>query len=152
MPRFDAEQTVMGFDPAISKEAMPQASPLTAQVSEQYCRQLLQRRHAWSGVKGRVRQLILRDPRTPLSQDAAARALGVSVRTLRRQLDEEATNFRAVVAHTNQHLAEELLRAGFSVDQVADRLGYSEATSFTHAFTRWTGIPPGRWARDNPNR
>lgn len=152
MPRFGAEHTVIGFDPAIAMEAMPQASPLTARVSEQYCRQLLQRRHAWTGVKGRVRELILRDPRTPLSQVAAAKALGVSVRTLRRQLDEEATNFRAVVAQTNHHLAEELLRGGFSVDQVADRLGYSDATSFTHAFTRWTGSPPGRWARDNPNR
>lgn len=152
MPRFGAERTVMGFDPAISEEAMPQASPLTAQVSEQYCRQLLQRRHAWTGVSGRVRDLILRDPRTPLSQDAAAKVLGVSVRTLRRQLDDESTAFRTVVAQTYQHLAEELLRGGFSVDQVAARLGYAEATSFTHAFTRWTGIAPGRWARENSVR
>jgi AraC-like DNA-binding protein len=75
--------------------------------------------------------------------------MGVSVRTLRRQLGEESTTFRAVVAQTNQHLAEELLREGFTVDQVAVRLGYSDATGFTHAFTRWTGVAPGRWARDN---
>ncbi len=32
-------------------------------------------------------------------------------------------------------------------EEVARRLGYAEAASFTHAFSRWKGIPPGAWAR-----
>ncbi|WP_426315906.1 helix-turn-helix domain-containing protein, partial [Mycobacteroides abscessus] len=36
----------------------------------------------------------------------------------------------------------ELLRNGFSVREVSDRLGYSEPAAFTHAYTRWRGMPP----------
>jgi AraC-like DNA-binding protein len=48
-----------------------------------------------------------------------------------------------------QGLAEELLATGrLTVEQVADRVGYAEASSFVHAFRRWNGIAPRRWARE----
>jgi AraC-like DNA-binding protein len=34
-----------------------------------------------------------------------------------------------------------------SVEDVALRLGYAEATSFIAAFKRWTGITPARYQR-----
>ncbi len=45
-------------------------------------------------------------------------------------------------------LAEKLLATGaLSVDDVALRLGYAEATSFIAAFKGWTGTTPARYRR-----
>ncbi len=45
-------------------------------------------------------------------------------------------------------LAEEMLTAApLSVDDIAIRLGYAEATPFIHAFKRWTGLTPAAYRR-----
>jgi len=106
----------------------------------------LQRRMARTGVSGAVRELLTRRS-TVADQDDVARALSTSVRTLRRQLAEEGTTFRELSAEVNCLLAEELLSAGLPVEQVAHRLGYATASSFTHAYRRWRGTTPGRYAR-----
>ncbi|RDI67603.1 hypothetical protein DFR76_103674 [Nocardia pseudobrasiliensis] len=51
-------------------------------------------------------------------------AHGLGVRTLRRRLSDEGTTFRELANETIGMLAEELLIAGLTVEQVADRLGY----------------------------
>jgi AraC-like DNA-binding protein len=45
-------------------------------------------------------------------------------------------------------LAQDLLRRGAgSIAEVAERVGYSSASTFTVAFARHVGEPPGRYAR-----
>jgi AraC-like DNA-binding protein len=45
-------------------------------------------------------------------------------------------------------LAQDLLRRGAgSVAEVAERVGYGSASTFTVAFARHVGQPPGRYAR-----
>ncbi|MGC7311866.1 helix-turn-helix domain-containing protein, partial [Mycobacteroides abscessus subsp. massiliense] len=52
------------------------------------------------------------------------------------------TSYRALLDEVRETLARELLRNGLSVREVSDRLGYSEPAAFTHAYTRWRGMPP----------
>jgi AraC-like DNA-binding protein len=147
-PEFEAPRSVVAFDECLLDQPLPQAAPLTAASCEAQCRELLERRHARHGMSGRVRDVLLREPRHMPGQEEVAAALHTSVRTLRRHLDDEGTSFRAVAEQTREYLAEELLvTAGLSVEQVAERLGYSESSSFVHAFRRWKGISPGRWAQ-----
>ena len=40
-----------------------------------------------------------------------------------------------------------LTEAGLRVEAVAERLGYAETASFTHAFRRWTGKSPSAFSR-----
>jgi AraC-like DNA-binding protein len=40
-----------------------------------------------------------------------------------------------------------MLAHRMTVDEVAERLGYSEASSFAHAFKRWKGISPRTYRR-----
>ncbi len=80
------------------------------------------------------------------SARAAARALGVSLRTLQRQLTEQELTFRAVLDGVRREQAERLLfDPSLSVFEVAQRLGFAEQASFTRAFCRWTGLAPTRW-------
>ena len=78
-----------------------------------------------------------------------AKALNVSVRTLARRLTEENTSYAEVFDRLRRSLAAQYLKEpGFTISQVAWLLGYEHATSFNHAFKRWTGISPAE-ARDN---
>jgi AraC-like DNA-binding protein len=147
-PEFGAPRSVVAFDEHLLDQPLPQAAPLTAASCEAQCRELLERRHARHGTSGRVRDVLLREPQRMPGQAEVAAALHVSVRTLRRRLEDEGSSFRAVLEQTREHLAEELLgTAGLGVEQVAQRLGYAESSSFVHAFRRWKGLSPGRWAQ-----
>lgn len=47
-------------------------------------------------------------------------------------------------------LAQKLLRQnGIPLAEVAERIGYSSASTFSVAFTRYVGVPPTRYAREN---
>lgn len=91
-----------------------------------------------------VRQCIDADA---LSGAGVAEALGVSFRTLQRRLRDEGESFRSLSDRARCERAEELLRAGVSVDEVAQRVSYGERGAFHRAFRRWRGEAPGAFAR-----
>lgn len=151
-PEFGAPHHEIAFDAAILDLPLPQANPHTALVCELQCARLLQKRRARLGLAGRVRDTLLRTPNATADQDVVAAELAVSVRTMRRRLAEEGTSFRELVAETTGLLAEELLTAGLTVQEVAHRLGYAGAPSFSYAFKRWSGTSPGHYARTTRQR
>jgi AraC-like DNA-binding protein len=77
--------------------------------------------------------------------EEVAADLGMAPRTLHRHLAAEGTSFRRVVEEVRTALADEMLQQRMSVDEVAERLGYAEASSFVHAFKRWKGVSPGAY-------
>jgi AraC-like DNA-binding protein len=77
-----------------------------------------------------------------------ARLLGVSERTLQRRLAELGRSYTEVVEDFRREEAARLLRQpDLPLVEVAARLGYTEQTSFTRAFRRWTGSTPGAWRK-----
>jgi AraC-like DNA-binding protein len=72
-----------------------------------------------------------------------ARKLAMSTRTLARRLASQGTTFEEVVDELRRSLALQYMKTpGISLSQVAWLLGYEGATSFNHAFKRWTGRSP----------
>ena len=60
-----------------------------------------------------------------------AAGLGVSERTLRRRLASDGTSFQTLLDQVRSALARQLLDSGaLGVEEVAHRLGYSDASSF----------------------
>jgi AraC-like DNA-binding protein len=90
-----------------------------------------------------VRDLIARSLASPPSLDDAARALGLSARTLHRRLDEEGTSFREIKDGVRREVAlARLEKSDASIAEIAAELGYSEPSAFFRAFQGWTGVAP----------
>ena len=146
--RFGAPANLATFDAAVLDLPLPQANELTAQQCEEQCRALLERRTKRGGVARQVRNCLIPASGNIPTLEQVARGLHVSPRTLRRQLAQEGTSFRSLVTEVRLTLAEEYLSGGaMPVGEVATRLGYSDASSFTRAFTRQHGLPPGAFRR-----
>lgn len=95
----------------------------------------------------RVRKILERaaDGETVAAADVALR-LHISPQHLRRLLREEGATFRDIKEEILRDEAIAALVAGReSVDQLAERLGFSEPSAFRRAFRRWTGSPPGAY-------
>ena len=128
---------------------MPTADPVAHRMYRGQCDALLQSRSQSSdGLAERVRaHLSLFSDSFPVAHEVAA-ALGISERTLRRQLDVDETSFRQLLDEVRADKARRLLGGGgVSVDVVARQLGYAEPASFIRAFQRWTGTTPAAYRR-----
>ncbi|MDX3194054.1 AraC family transcriptional regulator [Streptomyces sp. MN03-5084-2B] len=147
-PRFGADACRATLDPALLSRPLPQANDQTVALCAAQCEALVTRRRERSGISQQVRERLVRLGGVDAGMDEVARRLTLSTRTLRRRLTEAGTSYRALVDEVRQTLAEELLDTGvLSVEDVAYRLGYAEASSFIHAFKRWTGMTPAAFAR-----
>ncbi len=80
-----------------------------------------------------------------LSLDAAAETFGMAERTLRRKLAAEGASFRQILEEVRRdtcHLY--FLEGTRSLSEIATKLGYSELSAFTRAYTAWYGRSPSR--------
>jgi AraC-like DNA-binding protein len=74
-----------------------------------------------------------------------ARSLSTTARSLQRRLAAAGTSYRALRDEVALEHARWLLAdPQRSIAEVASSLGFADASTFTRAFTRWTGVPPGR--------
>jgi AraC-like DNA-binding protein len=79
---------------------------------------------------------------------AVARSLALSSRTLQRRLRRANTTHRAMVDAARHMLAVKLMEQhACSIDDIAERVGYSELRAFIRAFRRWTGESPAAFRR-----
>lgn len=124
---------------------LPLANEMQRQALEQQCRyESFRRRHQASSTLERVWQVLAAAGERIPPIDETARMLAMSERTLRRRLTSEGTGYQGVVDRFRETRARELLVSSReAVERIADRLGYSEASAFIHAFKRWTGLTPG---------
>ncbi len=84
----------------------------------------------------------------PISNQRAAEIFGMSEQQLSRRLRQEETTLGRLLAELKRERAEDLLVDGqHGVGQVAEMLGYSDATSFAHAFKGWTGMSPSQFQK-----
>jgi len=120
---------------------LPKANDLTARLCEAQCLELLQKKQAWQGLSQQVRGILLRDG-LGASMGSTADLLARTTRTLHRQLKEEGTTWRQLRDDVRTGLAEELLAQPMQLDEIAERLGYSDATNFSHSFKRCKGCSP----------
>ncbi|MDN3680937.1 helix-turn-helix domain-containing protein [Vibrio tapetis subsp. quintayensis] len=72
-----------------------------------------------------------------------ANALNMNLRTLNRHLAQQNTSYRGVVEKYKLEKALHLLDAGkVNMTEIAYQLGFSDLSTFSRAFKRWTGVSP----------
>ncbi len=80
--------------------------------------------------------------------DQTARRLGIPVRTLQRRMREAGLSYRELVADVRFQAARRRLDDRKShLRVVATRLGFADASSFSRAFRRWSGVSPRDFRR-----
>ncbi|GAA0697101.1 AraC-like DNA-binding protein [Dyella sp. SG562] len=102
---------------------------------------------------GRVEHLLERRLDLSFPIEAAAKALCVSTRTLKRRLQEEGWSYRTLVDEVRKR---EALRAmsnpSLRLEDIASLVGYTDQANFARAFRRWTGKAPGSYRAEQVSK
>ena len=77
------------------------------------------------------------------SAEQVASSLHLSLRSLQRRLAEEDSSYEQLLLQTREELARSYLQdPRHAISEIAYLLGYADASCFTRAFRRWTGMAP----------
>lgn len=81
----------------------------------------------------------------PTLNDIAA-MFYMSAQTLRRQLASAGVNFQKLKNELRCDTAMNLLKLQeLTIEEVSEKVGFSEQSTFYRAFKKWTGVTPGEY-------
>nr|WP_179403586.1 AraC family transcriptional regulator [Burkholderia guangdongensis] len=138
-------EIVVGAQWAEGSGSMP--DPITHAVVGEMCQSVLSELEETAGMATTVRRALIEQmPWRYPDIESMASKLSMHPRTLRRKLEAEGTTYRDILADVRRRLAVEYLRkTRMTTEEIASRLGYSDAANFRHAFARWTGKSPSEY-------
>jgi AraC-like DNA-binding protein len=143
---FDSDTTRITWSRADIMEPLVTGDPRLARINDEHTAAYLDSFMARSTTRDVVDKIVEKLPDGPPGQQQIAAALHVSNRTLQRKLREEGTTFKELLKDTRMQLAQKYLRSpGRSVVETAYLLGFSEPSTFSRAFKRWTGVAPAQY-------
>ncbi len=101
------------------------------------------------GVPGRVVEVLQkRIGKASLSIDFIAEEMNLSKRTLQRRLQQQGISFAELRDQVRFHYSiNYLVENNMSIDSISSTLDFSDRTSFTNAFKRWTGLSPSTFRK-----
>jgi AraC-like DNA-binding protein len=143
--RFDAEQNALVFlaewlthrlqvdDPELRRQLKVQMEAVEARHRDAFPDQ----------VRTVLRTALLTDQ---TDADRIASLFSMHRRTMNRRLNEHGISFMDLVEEGRYEIARQaLLDTDVQVSDVAALLGYADASAFTRAFRRWSGVAPAEW-------
>ena len=143
VPYTDAPQNRVFIERAVLASPNTNADEDTFYSVVHACEEYSRLQSCEVALVDRVRESIMSSISSPPSQEVLAKALGLSPRQLRAHLSRVSTSYQAVIRDCRIEYASTLLRnPSLSLSHIAERLGYSDLSSFSHAFCRWTGNSP----------
>ena len=148
---FETDSTCITWSRADIMEPLATGDPALARVNDEQTQAYLDSFLIQTTSREVVDKIVEKLPDGPPNQQQIAEALHVSNRTLQRKLKEEGTSFMDLLQDTRLQLARKYLRQpNRSVVETSYLLGFSEPSTFSRAFKRWTGIAPAEF-RDTPS-
>jgi AraC-like DNA-binding protein len=149
--RFGQQSNRLIFATEVLDLPLVMADPVAAQLARAQCEKELDALGDDGQAAGRVRALLQREREEGggfRSVTEVAKLLHVSERTLKRQLAASGTTFSDVLDELRSEEAMRLVgNRALTLEDVAERLGYSDVANFTRAFRRWTGTTPGTFRK-----
>lgn len=145
-PVFQADHDGLSFPVRLLDEQLPHRSATLHAKAQLRLERRLQQLRADSGLARTVEILLAQRPSMTMSQVAARLKLGE--RSLQRALKDAGTSFIALQTAARCAAARTLvLDPTLDIDTIATKLGFADRSSFTRAFTRWTGQSPRQFRR-----
>jgi AraC-like DNA-binding protein len=148
---FGCDNSCLVWSLADIEEPLITGDPLLARVNDEQTQAYLDSFLAQTTCREVVGKIVERLPDGAPSQQQIAEELHVSNRTLQRKLKDEGTSFMDLLQDTRLQLARKyLLQPSRSIVETSYLLGFSEPSTFSRAFKRWTGKAPAEY-RDSPD-
>ncbi len=98
-------------------------------------------------VRKQVHASLTKDRSLPTLEHLAS-LLDFAPQTLRRRLHEERTSYHDIKLQVRRDIAvHHLSHDHSSIENIAEKVGYTEASAFTRAFKEWTGLSPLEFRR-----
>jgi AraC-like DNA-binding protein len=136
--RWGASSNAVIVPAAVMELRSPFHDPITNEAALQRLEQARRSERAAGGVRGRLEHMLSISDCGRLPSAEAARTLGLSRRTLARRLAESGVTYRNLVEAELKVRTKRWLEDGaMSQRQIAELLGFADATSFSRAFRRW---------------
>ncbi len=130
--KVDLDQKITGTDP----EMFAGFDILLQDTAKEHDRVNMKSRAVKNSIIQRLKAEI---PRA----DDVARELAMSVRSLQNSLKNEGTSFQAILNNVRKEMAiKHLAKPHFNVTDVAFLTGFSEVSTFSRNFKKWTGLTP----------
>ncbi|MBL3590901.1 MAG: AraC family transcriptional regulator [gamma proteobacterium endosymbiont of Lamellibrachia anaximandri] len=140
---FSSVSNQILFDRETFDRPLPTANPDLARINDQVVIEYLERFDPQT-LSARLRTLIIDAlPGGTISEESIVQRLNMSLRSLQRQLKNERTSYKEILAGTRRQLAQEYLsNSERQIIEIGYMLGFSEPSNFSRAFKRWTGQSP----------
>lgn len=143
---FSAERTEITYEMSILDDRPPLTNPVTHAMLRESCEALIGRVPEKSGLAGQVSRIFMESAAPFPAMEAVAARLAMTPRTLRRRLTEEGTSYSHLLDQVRNDLARQYLEANtFTVDDIAELLGFSDTANFRASFKRWNGRTPAQY-------
>lgn len=140
---FGQANNELVFEASRIAQPLPLANPIAFAACSEMCDELLGELGADGSLASEIRSTLIMHPGRFPDAEAMAEKLAMHPRALRRRLSAENTSYRHLLAEVRSRLAIEYLRrTKMTSDEIATRLGYSDAANFRRAFASWTGKNP----------
>lgn len=144
--QFNQKENILKFHSSQLLYALPHANPNTAAMCERLCMELITQRHTTLTTTMVIRDFLMNAPSGALLNiKDISNKLNMSERTLKRRLQDEKISFRVLQNETLHRRANVLLAKDLNLSQIAEVLGFSDLSTFSQAYKRWTGFPPSHY-------
>lgn len=142
--KFDEPRYAVEFERSLLDLPLDGGFPALHEQARQRVEQRLKSLPRRGGVVAAIERAFERNTRL-LTQgvERMATELKLQPRTLQRRLRQEGESYAELCARVRYRLAQKQLRdPAQAIEEISERLGFSDRRSFTRAFTRWSGVSP----------
>ena len=131
-------------------QPLPQSHAMTHQSCKALCSAQLHELSQRYDLCYQIQKMLLASPsHIPPLPEVASR-LHLSPRTLRRKLETVGSSYNQILEDVRKKLAiRYLLDTPLTTEAISEKLSYSDAANFRHAFKRWTGTAPRAFRSQN---
>ena len=151
--QFNAPQTCLLLPLDVAQSHLSSSNRDLSTLGEQLMTDYLARLDDEQQIEQIKKLIVRRLPTGDAQLENIAQDLSMSTRTLQRQLGRQGTSFVQLLNQTRKELAQAYVRdRGRNLTDIAYLLGFSELSTFSRSFKRWTGKSPSRYRQSEPEK